>query len=108
MKEIIEMAAHEARRSEFVEQKIRRERKTHYFSNGKPREQCRKKINNKRRENIFPRITDLGAALPGMTGKIELVFEGEQEGPVKVSRALIGKCKRGIPEIFPRPAAEKT
>jgi len=48
-------------------------------------------------EVIFPRITDLMAVMPGITGKIELVFEGEQEGSVKVSKALIGK---GVREIF--------
>lgn len=43
-----------------------------------------------------------------MTGKIELVFEGEQEGPVKVSRALIGKSVREIfKKYFPDPLQKK-
>ena len=51
-----------------------------------------------------PRIVDLHHALPGMTGKVELVFEGEQEGAVKVSKALIGKAIRTIfLRSFPDP-----
>jgi magnesium chelatase subunit I len=43
-----------------------------------------------------------------MTGKIELVFEGEQEGSVKVSKALIGKSIREIfRKYFPDPLEKK-
>lgn len=108
MKEIIEMAAHEARRSEFVEQKsgVSARLTISAMENLVSNAERRSIING---ENIiFPRITDLGAALPGMTGKIELVFEGEQEGPVKVSRALIGKSVREIfRKYFPDPLQKK-
>lgn len=44
-----------------------------------------------------------------MTGKIELVFEGEQEGSVKVSKALIGKAVRQVfLKYFPDPLKRKT
>jgi magnesium chelatase subunit I len=43
-----------------------------------------------------------------MTGKIELVFEGEQEGPAKVGRALIGKAVRDVfKKYFPDPLQRK-
>ncbi len=48
---------------------------------------------------VVPRIIDLQYALPGITGKVELVFEGEQEGPGKVARLLVGK---GVREVFAR------
>jgi magnesium chelatase subunit I len=52
----------------------------------------------------MPRICDLPHALPGMTGKVELVFEGEQEGPIKVSKALMGKAVREVfKRYFPDP-----
>jgi magnesium chelatase subunit I len=58
---------------------------------------------------VFPRIIDLQAVLPGMTGKIELVFEGEQEGTVKVSKALIGKSVRQVfKKYFPDPLQRKS
>src|SRR5204863_454490 len=58
--------------------------------------------------NIVPRICDLPHVLPGMTGKIELVFEGEQEGPAKVGRALIGKAVREVfKKYYPDPLLRK-
>ena len=46
---------------------------------------------------VVARIADLQAAVPSLTGKIELVYEGEQEGPIKVAKHLIG---RAVKEIF--------
>jgi magnesium chelatase subunit I len=40
-------------------------------------------------EITVPRITDLYAALPAMTGKIELEYEGELHGHDKIARELI-------------------
>lgn len=108
MKEIIEMTAHAARMSEFVEQKsgVSARMTISAMENLVSNAERRSIINNEK--IIFPRITDLNAALPGMTGKIELVFEGEQEGSVKVSRALIGKSVREIfKKYFPDPLQKK-
>jgi magnesium chelatase subunit I len=50
------------------------------------------------------RMTDLLAILPAVTGKVELVYEGEQEGPESVAHHLIGKAIRAkFPEVFPDP-----
>ena len=38
------------------------------------------------------RIADLYAMVPAITGKIELVYEGEQEGPYQVAVELIGEA----------------
>ncbi|HAX49228.1 MAG TPA: magnesium chelatase [Ignavibacteria bacterium] len=108
MKEIIESAAHEARRSEFVEQKsgVSARMTISAMENLVSNAERRSIVNNE--TIIFPRITDLASVLPGMTGKIELVFEGEQEGPVKVSKALIGKSVREIfRKYFPDPLQKK-
>lgn len=109
MKEIIETAAHEARSSEFVEQKsgVSARMTISSMENLVSNAERRSILNG---ENIiFPRITDLNAILPGMTGKIELVFEGEQEGPVKVSKALIGRSVREVfRKYFPDPLVKKT
>ncbi|MGH9898849.1 MAG: magnesium chelatase, partial [Pyrinomonadaceae bacterium] len=48
-------------------------------------------------ERIVPRISDVYAALPSMTGKIELEYEGEQLGANRIARDLI---KRAAGEIF--------
>ena len=44
-----------------------------------------------------PRISDIYAAMPAMTGKMELEYEGEQMGAVKVTRDLI---KRAAGVVF--------
>ena len=41
---------------------------------------------------IVPRISDIYAALPAMTGKIELEYEGEQLGANRLARDLIKKA----------------
>jgi magnesium chelatase subunit I len=39
---------------------------------------------------VFPRLADLAMLLPAITGKVEMVYEGEQQGPEVVARKLIG------------------
>ena len=107
-KEIIEHIAFEARASEYVDQKsgvsarLTIAAMENLVSNAERRaimlnEKC-----------IVPRICDLPHVLPGLTGKIELVFEGEQEGSIKVSRALIGKAVRAVfKKYFPDPLQKR-
>ena len=48
-------------------------------------------------EAIVPRISDIYAALPSMTGKMELEYEGEQIGATRLAKDLI---KRACGVIF--------
>ncbi len=103
-REIIENIAFEARKSEFVDQKsgvsarLTISAMENLVSNAERRAILLKDT------TIVPRICDLPHTLPGLTGKIELVFEGEQEGSVKVSKALIGKAVREVfRKYFPDP-----
>ena len=106
--EIIEHIAFEARKSEFVDQKSGVSARLTISA-------MENMISNAERRAILlndpcvvPRICDLQFALPGMTGKIELVFEGEQEGSVKVSKALIGKAVRMVfQQYFPDPLQKR-
>ena len=41
---------------------------------------------------IFPRLSDLAMLLPAITGKVEMVYEGEQQGAEVVARKLIGEA----------------
>lgn len=50
-------------------------------------------------DRIVPRIADVYAALPAITGKIELEYEGELQGSDAVARDLIAAAAR---EIFDR------
>jgi magnesium chelatase subunit I len=103
-REIVEQVAFEARKSEFVDQKSG-------VSARLPISAMENLVSNAERRSILtgdpvviPRLCDLPHILPGLTGKIELVFEGEQEGSVKVSRALVGKAVREtFKKYFPDP-----
>lgn len=46
----------------------------------------------------YVRVTDFIGIIPSITGKVELVYEGEQEGAGLVAQNLIGK---GIRSMFP-------
>ena len=55
-------------------------------------------------EKTTLRLVDFMSIIPSITGKIELVYEGEQEGPFNVANQLIGKAIRTeFVEHFPNP-----
>ncbi|MFQ6091599.1 MAG: sigma 54-interacting transcriptional regulator [bacterium] len=98
-REIIEEVAIEARKSEFVDQSSgvsARLAITAYENLLSNMERRGFKTGEKR---LYPRICDLIALLPAITGKIELVYEGEQEGPTIVATNLVGK---GVKKVFNR------
>lgn len=107
-REIIEMTAMQARISEFVDQKSGVSARLtissieNLISNAE-----RRAILNKD-DIIMPRMCDVLSIIPGITGKVELVFEGEQEGSIKVARALLSKSVREIfKKYFPDPLTKK-
>ena len=51
-------------------------------------------------EEIVPRISDIYAALPSMTGKIELEYEGEQIGATRLAKDLIKRASGLVFEGF--------
>jgi magnesium chelatase subunit I len=48
-------------------------------------------------DEIVPRVSDVYAAIPSMTGKMELEYEGEQIGANRIAKDLI---KRAAGEVF--------
>jgi magnesium chelatase subunit I len=104
VEQIVEMIAVQARKSEFIDQqsgvsaRMTISTMEALISNA----ERRAIINGE--SVIVPRLIDLQHALTGITGKVELVFEGEQEGPAKVARLLIGKAVREVFTMyFPNP-----
>lgn len=47
-------------------------------------------------ERAVPRIVDIYAALPAITGKMELEYEGELHGHEKIGRELVGSAAHGV------------
>jgi magnesium chelatase subunit I len=59
-------------------------------------------------EKVTARIGDLQAVVPGLTGKMELVYEGEQEGPAQVAQHLLGLAVRNVfAELCPEAVKKK-
>jgi len=58
-------------------------------------------------ERVHPRVCDLPLLAPAITGKIEMVYEGEQQGAELVARKLVGQAAAKLFRArFPEPAKE--
>jgi len=104
VRNLIEQIAFEARESEFVDHKsgVSARLTISALENIVSFAERRLIINNETKTNV--RISDLIGVIPSITGKIELVYEGEQEGPVKVAHILIGKAIKSLfINYFPSP-----
>ncbi len=56
---------------------------------------------------VYPRLCDLHMLLPAITGKVEMVYEGEQQGAEVVARRLIGQAvKKVFDARFPEVGKE--
>jgi len=103
-REIIEQTAFHARESEFVDQKSGVSARLTISGLENLVSNAERRCIATGDTTIVPRISDLLRILPAMTGKLELVYEGEQEGTVKVSKLLIGQAVRTIfARYFPDP-----
>ncbi len=49
---------------------------------------------------MVPRVSDLYAALPAITGKIELEYEGELQGAEKIAQDLISRAAKATFEAW--------
>lgn len=108
IKRIIEQVAFEARGSEYVDKKsgVSARLTIAAFENAVSAAERRAIIN--REKSTYVRINDLQGIIPGITGKIELVYEGEQEGPLQVAVNLLEKSIRTMfATYFPNPDAFK-
>ena len=55
-------------------------------------------------KKVSPRLCDLPATLPAITGKVEMVYEGEQQGAEVIAKKLIGTAvKKLFDSRFPAP-----
>lgn len=102
--DLVEQIAFEARSSEYIDAKsgVSARLSISAFENLISTAERRRIINNEKETHL--RISDLYGVIPSITGKIELVYEGEQEGPAKVAQILIGKAIRNnFSKYFPAP-----
>ena len=108
VKDLIEQIAFEARKSEFIDQKsgVSARLTISAYENLISNAERRMLINDEK--TTFVRLADLSGIIPAVTGKIELVYEGELEGPAKVAHTLIGKAIKSLfARYFPDPERAK-
>src|SRR4249920_1694794 len=104
VKRLIEQVAFEARASEFVDKKsgVSARLTISAFENAVSSAERRAIINNEKNTQVW--LSDLAGIIPSITGKIELVYEGEQEGPYQVAYNLLERAIRTqFVQYFPNP-----
>ncbi|TWF39631.1 magnesium chelatase subunit I [Chitinophaga polysaccharea] len=108
VKRLIEQVSFEARTSEYVDKKsgVSARLTIAAYENAVSAGERRAIINKEKETQV--RIADLQAIIPAITGKIELVYEGEQEGPLQVAHNLLDKSIRTLfATYFPNPDSFK-
>lgn len=103
-KDLVEQIAFEARKSEYVDAKsgVSARLTISAYENLIAAAERRSIINNEK--VVYIRISDFVGVIPAITGKVELVYEGEQEGPNIVAQNLVGKAIRTqFLNYFPDP-----
>ena len=104
VKRLIEQIAFEARASEFVDKKsgVSARLTISAYENAVSSAERRAIINKEKQTQVW--INDLVGIIPSITGKVELVYEGEQEGPYQVAMNLVDKAIRSqFVQYFPDP-----
>jgi magnesium chelatase subunit I len=106
-REIIEQTAFVARDSEYIDQKSGVSTRMtitameQVFSSA----ERRALINDEKSAQV--RIADIFHMIPALTGKLELVYEGEQEGAISVAKHIIGKAiNKTFKKVFPDPQSK--
>ena len=102
-KDLIEQISFEARESVYVDSKsgVSARLSISAFENLISSAKRRMLINGESKTSV--RMTDFNAVISAINGKIELVYEGEQEGAVEISRLLIlESVKTFFNNFFPK------
>ncbi|MGF1671940.1 MAG: magnesium chelatase [Balneolaceae bacterium] len=103
-REILEHIAFEARGSEYVDQKSGVSTRMTITALEQIISSAERRCMITGDEESGIRIADLYHVIPAITGKLELVYEGEQEGALNVAKHLIGKAVANVfKQYFPDP-----
>lgn len=108
LKTLVEQIAIEARQSEFVDAKsgVSARLTISVFESLVSAAELRFLRSNTKYS--FARIGDIYASIPAINGKVELVYEGEQEGPAIIAQNLISLAIRNLfIQLFPDPSKLK-
>ncbi len=96
LKDLLENVAFHARESEYIDEKsgVSARLSISAYENLVSTAERRMHINGD--DHTTARITDFWGVIPSITGKVELVYEGEQEGPYMVAIKLLNKALKDL------------
>lgn len=100
VEQLIEQIAVEARSSEFVDEKSGVSARLPISAYESIVGAVERRILINGEKNGIARIGDLLAAIPAIVGKIEMVYEGEQEGAVAIAHKLISASIRSLASTY--------
>ena len=107
-KDLIEQIAIEARNSEYVDEKSGVSARLTISGYENLISAAERRVLQNGDSKTSVRITDFQGMIPSITGKVELVYEGEQEGAGIVANNLVGKALRTqFANYFPDPEKER-
>ncbi len=104
VKRLIEQVAFEARTNEYVDKKsgVSARLTISALENAVSTAERRAILHQEKTTQVW--VSDLAGIIQSITGKIELVYEGEQEGPYQVAVNLLDKSVRTLfASYFPNP-----
>lgn len=102
-KDLIEQIGFEARTSEFIDYKSGVSARMSITAFENLLSTAERRMLKSGEEHTTVRLSDFMGIIPAITGKIELVYEGEQEGAAVVAGHLLGNAiKTLLAEYFPK------
>jgi len=108
IRELLEQIAFEARESEYIDQKSGVSTRMTITAMEQLISAAERRALFNDESETTARITDVYHIVPALTGKLELVYEGEQEGVLNVAKHIIGRAiKKTFAGYFPDPAEQK-
>ena len=102
-KDLLEQISFEARNNAYIDEKsgVSARMSITAFENLVSTAERRALLNAEKKTSV--RLSDFMGVIPAITGKVELVYEGEQEGADKVAMQLIGAAVKSIfQKYFPK------
>ncbi len=114
LREVVEEIAFQARKSEFVDQASGVSARLSISALENVVSNVERRAIRSGEARSMARLCDLYAAIPAVTGKVELVYEGEREGVIGVARRILGQAveasfRRFFPEaVVSKPARGKS
>ena len=104
IRDLIERIVMEARESELIDEKSGVSARLAISAMENLYSSIERRMLRNGEEKGTARISDLWGIIPSITGKVELVYEGEQEGPYGVALIIMSAAmKKLFLELFPDP-----